>query len=123
MKASIESGGLRLNGKFYGPTEFDDLPPDCQPKVVQIINVGESSLAFAGKWAFLSNMYNCPVRYDGIQFLSSEQAFQYTKAMTHGARDKATRILLASDTFSSKHTGNKIEESEDWLKIRGEVKK
>lgn len=118
MRATIESGGIRLNGQFYGPDEFEDLPPDCQPRAVQIISVGENSLAFAGEWAFLSNMYNCPVRYDGIRFLSSEQAYQHTKAMTHGAIGKATRILLARNAFVCKRYGDKIEDSEDWLKIR-----
>lgn len=118
MKASIESGGIRLNGQFYGPDEFGDLPPDCQPKAVQIINVGENSLAFAGEWAFLSNMFDCSVRYDGIPFLSSEQAYQYTKAMTHGAHGKANRILLANNAFVSKRYGDKIEDSEEWLGIR-----
>lgn len=28
-KATIESGGLRLDGKFYGPDQFSDLPSDC----------------------------------------------------------------------------------------------
>lgn len=121
MNASIESGGLRLNGEFYGPDDFGELPPECQPKVVQVINIGENGLAFAGEWAFLSNMYSCPVRYDNIRFLSSEQAYQYTKAMTHGALGKATRILLATDAFSCKRFGDKVEDSEDWLQIREEV--
>lgn len=40
MRASIESGGLRINDTFYSPEEFDGLPPDCHPRMVQVINVG-----------------------------------------------------------------------------------
>lgn len=53
--ASFESGGIRLNGQFYGPDSFDELPADCQPGTVQVIDTQNEGLAFAGEWAF------CPI--------------------------------------------------------------
>lgn len=74
---SFESGGIRLNGQFYGPDSFDDLPEDCQPGTVQVITTQDNGLAFAGEWAFLSNMLKCPVRYADMDFTSSEQIYQF----------------------------------------------
>lgn len=83
--------------------------------------MGENNLAYASEWAFLSSMYQCPIRYEGIGYLSCEQALQHTRATRHGAHGKAERILLAYDAFASKRIGGTIEKSEDWLNQREEI--
>lgn len=78
-KASIESGGLRLDGKFYGPDQFTSLPANCQPYNVQIINTDHNTTLFGGEWAFLLNEF---FEYENIRFTSREQCFQFNRART-----------------------------------------
>lgn len=119
--AAIESGGLRLNDQFIEPSQLDDLPDEFHPSNVQILNVGEGGLAFAGEWAYLSNMYRCPVYYMDLDFTSSEQAYQFSKADFHGCAKKAVKILHLEDPFDIKKVGNSIIDSQDWLDNRDTI--
>lgn len=107
--ASIEAGGLKLDGQIVMPSQFNDLPYDCDPERVQILSTIENGLAFAGQWAYLSNMYCCTFRYEGVNFSSSEQCFQYCKALHHKDLMKAKDIILTNDPFKCKKKGDAIE--------------
>lgn len=117
-KASIEAGGLNLDGQIIMPSQFDDLPADCHPERVQILSTKENGLAFAGQWAYLSNMYSCSFRYEGVNFSSSEQCFQYCKALHHEDLMKAKDIILTNDPFKCKKKGDAIECNEEWKCLR-----
>lgn len=77
---------------------------------------------FRNEFFFLSNMYPCKVEYDGIIFNSSEQAYQYAKAVTTEDKDY---ILNAKTPMDSKKRGRKIHKRADWddvkLKVMVEV--
>lgn len=113
--AYIERGGINLDGAYYGPEKLDRLPEECSPARVQMIDTDKNGLAFAGEWALFSNMYRCNLVFDGIQFTSSEQCYQYRKAKYHGDEETAIDILLTSDPFECKYLGdNNVTESSDW---------
>lgn len=114
-RASIEAGGLKMDGHLYLPNQFDDLPVECHPERVQIISTNENGIAFAGQWAYLSNMYQSSFRYEDMSFSSSEQCFQYHKALHHKDLMRAKQIILTNDPFKCKKTGGKIETSQEWL--------
>lgn len=112
--AAIESGRLRLDGKYYGPDQFSDLPYNCQPHNVQVIFTDHNTTLFAGEWAFLSNMYPCSVVYEGIKFTSSEQCYQFVRARSNNDLIKAHRIITNNDPFACKRTGDSIDHNPDW---------
>lgn len=112
--ASIDSGGLRLDGKLYGPDQFDDLPYNCQPHNVQVIYTDHNTTLFAGEWAFLSNMYPCSLMYDGTRFTSSEQCFQFVRARKNKELNKACKIITTTDPFVCKSIGETVSNSPDW---------
>lgn len=116
--ASIESGGLRLDGKFYGPDQFNDLPPNCQPHNVQVIDMPHNTTLFAGEWAFMSNMFPCSFEYEHTRFTSSEQCYQFNRARSNNELSKAHRIIISDDPFTCKRIGDSVLESADWDAVK-----
>lgn len=117
-KASIEGGGLKLDGKIYTAEHFDKLPDNCHPEKVQTVYTENEGLAFAGQWVYLSNMFNTPFMHEGVQFHSSEQCYQYCKAIAHNKALDAENILLTKDPFVCKSIGDSIDENKEWLEKR-----
>lgn len=115
--ASIEAGGLKLDGKLYGPDDFDNLPIGCQPHCVQIVNTEHNTTLFAGEWAFLSNMFPCSLIYDGTRFTSSEQCFQFVRARTNKELVKARKIITTNDPFVCKQLGDGLNDTKNWREI------
>lgn len=115
--AYVERGGINLDCVYYGPDRFDRLPHDCQPARVRMIETDNNGLAFAGEWAPLSNMYRAELLYEGIQFSSSEQCYQYRKAKFHEDEEAEIDILLTNDPFECKRLGDNILEKPEWSNV------
>lgn len=114
----IEAGGIRVNGQFYEPAQFDSMPDDCHPRLVQMLDVQDGGIAFAGEWAYMSNMHRCPLHWSDLDFNSSEQALQFAKAEYHNCNWKAEKILLLDNPFDIKKIGESILDSDEWVKER-----
>lgn len=112
--AKIEAGGVNLDGKLFSADQPDTLPPDCQPRNVQLITNEKNDIAFAGTWAYLSNMYPSQFIRDNIEFTSSEQAFQFEKARFHNLTHTARQIITNNNPFDCKQTGAEIEHNDAW---------
>ena len=71
---------------------------------------------FDGKYAFLSNFYECSITYDGLTYCNSEAAFHAQKTLNNDERKRFT-TLTASE---SKKMGRRITLRNDWelVKIR-----
>lgn len=74
---------------------------------------------FRGEYAFLSNMYECPVLYEGIIYKSAEAAFQAAKTLDRNERLEFTLLSPAE----AKRKGRKIHLRTDWNEIRVQVMK
>ena len=74
--------------------------------------------AFRGQADPLSNFYNIggkKLHYSGKSFNSSEQAYQYTKAIFHGEKNLSKEILRTTDPHRIKKLGD-FRESVAWKK-------
>lgn len=116
--ASIEAGGLKLDDRLYSPDQLNDLPYDCHPERVQILETSKNGLLFAGPWAYLSNLYPVSFEYDDIVFTSAEQCIQFQKALVHNDQLRADKILVTNDPFKCKKLGEKIEQNDEWVARR-----
>lgn len=117
-KASIESGGIKLDDCVYMPDQFHELPASCHPENVQSVETENKGLAFCGQWIYLSNMYQCQFEYQGTRYHSSEQCFQHHKALAHGKTHKAARILLTKNPFVCKRLGESFSDNKEWIDSR-----
>ena len=69
---------------------------------------------FDGKYAFLSNFYECKVVFDGIVYQSSEAAFQAQKTLDLSERKRIATLTPGQ----SKRAGRKAILRSDWESIK-----
>ena len=74
---------------------------------------------FRGKYSFLSNFYEVPIRYAGIEFGSTEAAFQAMKCKHSEERIKFENL----NPSEAKRLGREIELREDWEEVKDEIMK
>jgi len=74
--------------------------------------------SFRGKNGFLSNFYECDVLYDGINYKSSEAAFQAQKCVDFEER----KIFADLTAAEAKKLGRKVKLRKDWAHIKYSIK-
>lgn len=70
-----------------------------------------------------SNWYPAKFTYKGVDFVTSEQAMMWEKAMTFGDTETASEILLTSDPKEQKALGRVVRGYDDahWTLVRREL--
>lgn len=71
-------------------------------------NINNPITSFRGKYAFLSNFYEAPVRYNGLSFRNNEAAFQAMKNPKEAYRFTGLKAKEA------KALGRKVQLRSDW---------
>lgn len=77
----------------------------------------DSILAFKGEYFFLSNFYPIKMVYDGIEYQSSEAAFQAQKTLDIEQRKKFSNLTPEQ----SKRLGRSLKLRDDWEKVKDNV--
>ena len=72
---------------------------------------------FRDEYFFLSNFYEAPVTYRGLQYGSNEAAFQAQKCMT----EEETAQFTSLRPYDAKKRGRKVRLRPDWEEIKVEV--
>ncbi len=72
---------------------------------------------FDGKYAFLSNFYNCPVTYNGLTYQNNEAAFQAQKALDENVRKEFTNL----SPNLAKRKGRRVTLRSDWEKVKDDI--
>ena len=79
----------------------------------------ENGTLFHGRFSKLSNFYPAAVNDSGHTFMSSEQAYQYRKAVANNSPDAAEQIARVRDPLDAKRIGALVETSPDWERTQG----
>lgn len=77
-----------------------------------IYNCG--AVAFQSAVSPLSNLFLCDIRMNNMVFKSSEQCYQYAKAMHHNMISKANKIRREPDSHVNMSDGGLITEDPEW---------
>ena len=72
---------------------------------------------FDGKYVFLSNFYECPVKYNGLTYKNSEAAFHAQKTLSETERKQFTTL----NPSESKKMGRKITLRNDWESVKTKI--
>jgi ribA/ribD-fused uncharacterized protein len=72
---------------------------------------------FFGKWRFLSNFWECPITFEGLEYPSVENAYQAAKTLDIESRNKFQNITPKE----SKSLGKKIEIRGDWEMVKLDI--
>ena len=106
-KCRMEENYLVIKGKKYGLHNLKDLPDELSDHKVTSRNT-DLVLGFFGELHPLSNFHHCRFTIDGIEFSSSEQHIQYTKACYFENMELAGRILGTQEPLECKVMAKEI---------------
>ena len=117
---------LQLDGRVMKHHQLNSLPSGCNLFETGMIETeDECNVFFAGKNCFLSNFAPCGIKYGEHKFSSAEQAFQYSKCLSHNLYSMAARIKNTHDPYEIKRVVRGIECTESWREneasILGEI--
>ena len=74
--------------------------------------------SFEGKYAFLSNFYECPIQYKGITYPTNEHFFQAMKSLKE---DERKMIAAAETPGKAKRLGRSITLRADWETVKYDI--
>lgn len=72
---------------------------------------------FRGKYYFLSNFYDFPVRYQGLEYLNAEAAFQAQKTLNQNIKENFCGLT----PDQAKRKGRHIQLRSDWEKVKDKI--
>ena len=78
----------------------------------------QSPVYFRGPTSVFSNFYETPIAIWGMNFKSSEHAFQYNKCITVGNKNTATNVLKAPTPLDAKRMGDTVSTNPRWHDIK-----
>ena len=73
---------------------------------------------FSGEFSFLSNFHIVNIEYRGIEFISSENAYQFAKIELDSVTKELEEFFSNSTPGQSKRMGRKVNIRDDWDKIK-----
>lgn len=73
---------------------------------------------FSEKYEFLSNFYEKPFTYNGVEYKTSEHAFQAAKCAN---KDDAKKIIDADTPGKAKRLGRRITLRSDWEDVKIDI--
>lgn len=94
----------------WGKSKTVEPAPKSSPKAQKT-----SKASFRGDKWFLSNMYPCPVKYQGVEYSCSEIAFQAQKCADDTERQK---LIAIGDPFEVKKAAYKVKKRDDWQEVK-----
>lgn len=110
----IHGDGLVIGTIKIKHQDLDLLPPLFTVSCAKTIH-SDQHIFFQSEVSPFSNFF--PARFEdsnAIVFESTEQAFQYKKALFHDSNQIATKILTTRDPFEHKRLGNLITPVQQW---------
>lgn len=113
---------LLYQGRSYGVSELEFLPPELRPSSLCIRGTGEA-LTFFGRYTPLSNHHRSPFRINGILYNTVEQYLAVARASLAGKKDLKARALSQPDPADSKKILNTLKNDhiQEWEDQRATV--
>ena len=111
-KAMLISDKLIIDNQKYTLNNLESLPLKLQPQNLAL-RTTDKAIMFYGKNCCFSNFYDAKFTLDGITYSSSQQYFQYQKAMRMGNDDIATKIMETSDPVEQHRLGKQVTINKD----------
>lgn len=115
-RCSVQGTSITYNGRVYHYKDLNNLPAGSRLEDTRMIPCNnDSEICFQSELSYLSNFYRAPFFYKGRPFVSSEQAFQWMKAISANDTDKARRIISLEDPYAIKQIGSEVTVTEQWV--------
>lgn len=114
-KCTLSGTSITYNGKVHHYKDLNKLPKGSRLEDTRMIECNDGKdVCFQGDLSYLSNFHSAPLFYKNKHFEHSEQAFQWSKAVTSNDLERARLILSLEDPVAIKHLGDEVTPSEQW---------
>ena len=114
-RATVRGVTLQIDGNKYMHRDIHHLPADLSLEAAKQVEFDQGKgIGFQGHPSLLSNMSKCSLEYEGEEFKSVEEAFQYQKAICCGDPVAAGKILQSADAYRAKMEGDKVTSTPKW---------
>ena len=124
MDSKVRGNSLFVDGRRYGYGDVSRLPEGLSIAEAKTISVdGGKGIGFQSKHSVFSNMSECHIVYDGYDFDSAEEVYQYRKVKECGSREDVQRVLVAEDAHKAKQVGGSVKETTNWHRKKAQVMK
>ena len=124
LESKVCGNTLFINGRRYGYGDVDRLLDGLTLEAAKTIPVDKGrGLGFQSKHSMFFNMSKCHIVYEGYDFNSAEDVYQYIRAKECGTREDVQNILLADRAYKAKSAGSEIRETAAWHRKKVQVMK
>ena len=118
----MKSGALILDGRRFRYDVLHKLPSEISLLNAKNIHILEDKgIVFQSPHSPLSNLYPCNVAYTGEAFLSSEGAYQFTRATVCGYAREAQLIKAERNAYKVKNLTRDFKTTKEWEEMSEQV--
>ena len=115
FNSNVKAGLLWLDGRRYRYEEIHRLPEGISLLHAKNIHILEDkAIVFQSPHSPLSNLHPCNITYRGEAFLSSEAAYQFTRAVECGYHREAQLIKQERNAFKAKNLTADFKSTREW---------
>lgn len=119
LNTKIHGDGIVIDGRKYKLNELTTLPEHLSLDKAKTI-VRDNRIYFQSQCSKLSNFYRCDIRLPDGHFTSSEQAYQWRKAIHAKEFQIANLIKCESNSLTQKRLGDRIGNTKEWNDVKME---
>ena len=122
LNVKLRGNNLIIDDIKYSYKDIDSLPHGLTMESVKILIIADG-LAFQSHHAYLSNMFICNIKDNGVNYKSAEHFYSVEMAQHHNRPDLVQPILDAKDGYAAKRIVRGIKADEKWQQVKFEVMK
>lgn len=114
----VHGTSITYKKKVYHYKDLNTLPAGSRLEDTrQVPCENGTGICFQSELSYLSSFFPAPVVYRNKEFVSAEQAFQWTRATHAGKTEIANDILMNEDPYVIKKLGEEAGDSDPWKLI------
>ena len=113
LNVKLRGSSIIIDDIKYTYKDIDTLPHNLSMENVKIVKVSDG-YAFQSHYAYLSNMFPCVIKDDGITYKSAEHYYSADMARFHDRQDLIDDIIEAQDGYEAKRIVKNIKKKEEW---------
>ena len=120
LNVKLRGSNIIIDEIKYSYKDINSLPYGLCMENVKILRV-EDGLAFQSHHAFMSNMYPCVIKENGIIYKSAEHFYSADMARYHNRDDLVQSIIDTHDGYAAKRIVRNIKLADEWQEEKVKV--
>lgn len=119
-ESKVTGNKVVIDSRSYASNEIALIPKTISSDLKQEKYI-DGGIVYRGDRTIFSNFFPAPFNLGGIDYVHTEQYYQYHKATHHGDDETAERILNLTNPWRIKVLGDNIEPDKEWISRRMKV--